>query len=302
MNNQGDIGYKTGVGLQGFVCPIDLQHYTIGKCIENCPHEKKRCFPLPLLFALYNASRVEIGAYGVTELLNPPRITHYKRTHKYFSKPDDLVYMTFGIAWHKLLESESGLSESFKECIDYKLEESFRTDVETSEGKYIIKGRVDYITDNEIWDFKTSKSGFISRVQRGNWSGSDYPMQLNAYRVFGFPDRKTLKIMSLVKDHHFGMLTRKPPIRPIEIFSVPIIEDSEVVDFFQTSIEESIRADKDPLSIRDCSKEETWRGMRCNHFCVLKDSCSQFNKEVKTASVIEPDVDEQLARVGWGKE
>ena len=257
------------IGLQGFLCPLSDEPVKFEVCFKEC--QGKCGYSLPLLVSLSEEYAVYENVYHVTETLNPPRIIQWKRSHPYFSKIEDLVWMMFGRGFHSALERAADI-------LDGQLQEvSFESKV----GEYIITGTVDLWVPGTktLLDYKTVGSFFIKKLRKDGWRSTTYDNQLNIYRALGFPDAEHLKLECLVKDWSRWMKWNKDgtiktgAISIIERIDVPIYDKDEVISGVKKSIEESLET-----PTRDCTLQERWGGNRCAHYCEVSRAaeCPQY--------------------------
>ena len=111
----------------GFICPQDGKEVHFDFCFRSCP---ARCHPLPLLVALSEERGHEPGVYhGGSEIWNPPKAVYLSRHENYYVKPDSMAYVTFGTAYHLLMESGAKRLAGMGITDNALLEQSFRTGV-----------------------------------------------------------------------------------------------------------------------------------------------------------------------------
>ena len=271
-------------GLKGFLCPLSDEPVKFEVCFREC--QGKCGYSLPLLVSLSEEYAVYENVYHVTETLNPPRIIQWKRSHPYFSAPEDLVWMMFGRGFHSAIETSWNKKRDKIITVDDRLgaehwvEEGFTADV----GGYEITGRVDLWEPGTktLLDYKTTGSYFIKKLRSDGWKSTTYDNQLNIYRALGFPDAEHLKLECLVKDWSRWMKFNKDgtikngAISIIERIDVPIYDAEEVKEGVKKSIEESLE-----VPTRDCTTVERWGGNRCAHYCEVSkaNDCPQYERK-----------------------
>jgi len=96
--------------LAGFKCPLNGENVTFEHCFSKCSNLCKH--PLPVLMALKNDRAIKKDTISVTQILQPLQIHFLKAQHDYFVSPDDMMFATFGSAWHLLVANEA---ETLKE-------------------------------------------------------------------------------------------------------------------------------------------------------------------------------------------
>jgi len=87
-------------GLQGFICPKTGEKKRFRFCQQDCGD---RCEPLPILLSLGYEWEKKPNQYHVTEILNPPQIVWLSRHNTWYEYPEDLIWRTYGQAWHKVM-------------------------------------------------------------------------------------------------------------------------------------------------------------------------------------------------------
>ena len=282
---------ESKVGMIGFVCP-DGEKRTFDFCIKEC---RNRCkYPFPLLLALMSDRKVVPNSYSVTEILNPPRIVYYTRNFTYFAAPKSLIWQTFGSAWHNIIDFQKTQIKDLGLEDEYLIEESFEKifTIQTGEIRLNhqeiepvkLRGRSDlYCTSTKtLWDFKTMKQYPVQKAWKRDWSGSTYPMQLNIYRVYQYPEAEKIMISAIIKDHSRG-IEEKYGMEPVERLEVPIIPDLEVKETVKELLKIHVENQEDPSKIRQCTNDELWinkkgERLRCMEYCPVKDLCPQWKE------------------------
>ena len=110
--------------LEGFNCPKSGRNEKFSFCWGTCA---VHCKPLPVLLALAHQDRgSEPNIYHTTEILNPPQQVYLKRNNPYYMKPDSLIDMNFGSAWHSKLEETKKYVKELGLQDDYLMEQNFK--------------------------------------------------------------------------------------------------------------------------------------------------------------------------------
>jgi len=258
----------------GFTCPRDGGNYRFDHCIYKC---EDTCEPLPLLLALMSEKKVVPGRYSVTELLNPPQQTFLGRHHPYYSEPESMIAMTFGSAWHGVLEAGKEKLRELKMVDRFAIEESFYEKIETPFGTGTLSGRPDlYDRQTKIlWDWKSVKGYFLKKIRSQGWSGTTYHHQLNTYRVYHFLEAQHMKLKILVKDFSEKMKAIDG-IRQVETLDVPLINDKLVRQNIEAKMGLQFQYEVNPELVRPCSGVDTWGGKKCTDYCNVYLSCPQY--------------------------
>jgi hypothetical protein len=275
-----DIPAIEGVGLQGFICPKVKpgEKVSFDFCIQECPDP---CEPLPLLLSMMSHRVVRKGVYSVTEILNPPQIVYLSRNNPYWVEPMSMIWMTLGRGWHEVIEGQGRRLQEIGKADDYMVEQSFATEVKTSNGPVILTGTMDLgiRSKRELWDFKTVKSYFIEKMHKFNdWSDTTYGTQINLYKHHIFPEATTLVLDCLVKDWN-RYLSARTGIRPIEKLYPPILPPQVIQNLEEALLDYNLQCQAQPGTVRDCVESELWTGQcRCQDYCQVSGICPQYAK------------------------
>lgn len=264
--------------LAGFVCPKTGKKVPIETCISKCI---KRCHPLPTLLTLFDNSREVIpGLYHVTEILNPPQVVYLVRHKKYYRSPESLVYVTFGRAFHAIVEeSQSKLKELGLEN-EYLFEKQnhFEVDIKTKHGKATLSGTPDLIIPSlkQIWDTKTGKYYYeVQNLLLGKFEDSKHPYQMNIYRAYKFPDATELFLEMNIKD--FSSKIAVLGVKPIEVIQIPLMNIDSVKKMVTQKLDYLLNIEDHPDEVRECTEDERWRNnIRCKEYCDGAEFCVQF--------------------------
>jgi len=237
--------------------------------------------------ALRNTRKTEENVYHVTEILNPPQVVYLERNNKYYATFESLIWMTLGTAWHKIPEGQDAKIAAMELLDTHQIEKGFKVKI----GDNYLTGKADYYdADNAIlWDYKTMKSYPIEKLLKHDWSDTTYKKQLNIYRVYGFPQAKSLKLEAIVKDWSTH-IQKNMKIHPVETIDVPIMNDVDVKTMTEKLIKEHSDNQKDPSLVRPCKvPSETWYNknprspnyevhLRCRDYCPVSKLCPQYQK------------------------
>lgn len=279
------------VGPVGFLCPKkSARRISYRSCVYDCA---QRCLPLPVLLALMERRNPSsTNQFSTTEFLNPPKPTWMKRHYPHWSNPYDLVWMTFGTAWHYVIEKQKHTLEDLEMDGDYVIEndgKSFRREYVTPSGVVILTGRPDlYIKPiRTLYDFKTMKYYYTLKylLERKNWDDGTYHWQVNIYRKNCFPDAEKMYLLSLVKD--WNSKVQENGVLPIEEIEVPFIKDAMLEEFCKSRLDYYHQCELDPSKIRDCLDEERWFTkrppvvpLRCRDYCSVNYRCEQYQSDL----------------------
>lgn len=263
------------MALKGFICPRTKEPIAFDSCFKGCP---KRCHPLPTLLALADGHReVKPGVYHVTEILNPPKVVYLQRHRDFYREPESLIYVTFGRAFHTIMAEQKDRVQALAGA-DYQFEDDnhFEVEIKTKHGNAILSGTPDLIifSQKEIVDYKTGKYFYeVQKLLEGN-SDSKYPMQLNIYRAYGYPEAEKLFLEMNIKD--YNQRVRETGVKPIERIQIPTMPIPKVKTFVEERIAELLYNEEHPDKIRDCNEDELWGGIRCEQYCDGHEFCLQF--------------------------
>lgn len=275
------------VGLVGFVCPKDGGRYTFDFCFKKC-HEQ--CYDLPILLALAKSRKVVPNVYSTTEILNPPKVVYLQQHNAYFSKPDSLIWATFGTSWHLMLEQQKAKIKELGLEADYIFENNgkpFGVTINTPAGAATLRGTPDlfHIPSKTLTDYKTMKYYYKVQylLEKQNWNEGTEIWQINIYRVYCFPMTKEMKMVALIKDWNQRLKVKGIPA--IVKFDVPFIRDEVIKETVKAKIQYLLECEKDPTIIRDCTHEEKWitkkpphLPLRCLDYCPVNEFCEWFQK------------------------
>ena len=282
--------------LKGFVCPKSGRNEKFSFCWGRCVNH---CKPLPVLLSLARQDRgSEQNVYHVTEILNPPQVVYLKRNNPYYLSPDSLIDMSVGSSWHKKLEEtkkyvqELGLQDDY--LMEQNFKESFSIPIMYKEyekvHQVILSGTFDLgvKSTKTLWDYKIMKYYYTFKyLSEGKWDDSTIPMQMNTYRVYGFPEAECMKIFVYLKDYKLNMAD-KHDLSQTETLQVPMIPDEKVKKKVVDLLTEHVTAQKTGKP-RLCTEEERWYNerqkvyLRCKHYCAVKEICEQYNERTKTS-------------------
>jgi hypothetical protein len=183
-----------------------------------------------------------------------------------------MLFMLNGTAIHKAIEmGGADLPEG------HELESYHKTELTIGGECVTLAGMYDYYDGPRkiLWDFKTTKSfqaGKLVAAQNAAWDSEDYFKQLNIYRAFFAPEAEQLKLWCLVQGW-----TKRDRVNLVEQIEVPVAPIPVVKDWVTERLEEIVKNEKDPGTIKDCTDEERWmRGtnpMRCIEYCGVNDFC-----------------------------
>lgn len=256
--------------LVGWQCKTDGAEHRF----EDCLFCVRPCLPLPLLLKLSRGERkTEPGVYHVTEILNPPKVNYFKRHYDYYEDPLDSAYTTFGTSFHSIMEEGAVLVKEMGLGDHLRVEEPFSVELDTPAGKATLRGRPDIFDARlrTLYDYKTAKAYPAVKMKKGEWQDSNYMPQLNIYRHFAYPEAEHLVLVLMIKDHGRQVQIRDG-LRPIEVIEVPILAPAAVQEYVIYRVAENLRAEKDPMSVRECLGDELWTQrdgmpMRCMDYC-----------------------------------
>jgi len=287
------------MALKGLICPNGLE-VTFDLCF-NSPPCKERCHPLPVLMSLEDGRVFFPNSWSTTEMLQPPQIAILKRTHDYYMLPDDLMFATFGTAWHKLIEDTKGrlghnMTRVFLDSPThfsghiFLFEEENYFEEEVLDGVYLTGTPDLYDVDrNILYDFKTTKYYYtLKYIMEKGWDKADttYHWQINIYRRFKYPTAK-MKMYCLVKDYARNMAEKG--IHPTMNLTVPLIADDDVDNLVKKRLGHLTDCMDNDNNPRPCLTSEMWiskKGvpLRCTEYCAVNKFCPQYEEYMENGS------------------
>lgn len=263
--------------LTGWLCRYDpAGRVTILDCLKNC---RNRCHPLPVIASWVNDRKPEPGVFHVTELFNPPQVTHLYRTVDYYVEPESNAYTAFGQAYHRQMElgdeklAEYGISDTALKEGDM----AFRVEIQTPAGVAILAGRPDrYEPDTKtLWDYKTEKVYSVKKLKAGDVGKHQW--QLNTYRVYcpAVAGAERLRLSCALTDHGYQDKVRYG-LMPVENIEVPLLEPELVREVVRAKLSMLLQIEQNPTLIPECAPEELWGGKRCEEYCAVSAVCPQY--------------------------
>ena len=263
------------VGMIGFLCGRDGSSTEFKYCFEKCP---KKCYPLPLLYALAENRVLEPNVFSVTEILGPQQPARLKRTKAYFCKPTTRFWATFGTAWHSVVEKYIGKCPPH-----HKAEERFNVVINVNGVDVQLRGTYDYYDGETLTDWKTMKCYPIKKLRAGDWGSTTYDDQLRIYRHYGCPEAKAMQIVAAIKDWSLAAQARDK-IEPVEQIDIPMKSAEEIEALVHKRLELHLSPVDVPCAVEDLwiqlsSKSQYYnKPLRCMEYCEASSQCSQHKK------------------------
>ncbi len=267
---------KQEVGLLGFICPMSGKPIKFEDCLDKC---HSRCMSYPLLIALSATRPIVPNQYSTTEILNLDQQIWLKRNRGYYIHPEELIWRTFGTAFHKVLEAV-GDNENFEVG-----KKPFRIEIIFG---YYLTGLFDLFEKTRaiLWDYKTIKTYAVKKLKAGDFSDSTYQMQLNIYNIYAKVEARQLMIEAIVKDWTQTIQDREG-IHPVEDISIPILSNGKVEEFVQERFKTIIENQNNPSTIKPCQDKDLWfpknpkspdygKPLRCMRYCDVSSVCEQY--------------------------
>ena len=249
--------------FKGIVCPLSKKKIDL-PALHPCQNCKNPCVPRPVIKALISEKVFKDDVFSVTELTMPIRIIYLRRKYDYYVSPYSLVNTGIGLAVHKAVEDKGGGDKRYL----FEKDNAFEVGVEGVK----ISGTPDlYDTlTNTLYDHKVVGLYKAEKIKRGEESG--YNLQLNAYRIFKFPQAKAMKFVVIIKDFSPSSLT--PSISfPIILVNVPKLDDELVKKTLVNKAKAVKQLLKEGGNCPICSKEERWNGRLCDFYCDVREFC-----------------------------
>jgi len=273
------------MGLKGFRCPRTNSNISFGECFSSCTD---RCLPLPVLVAMADGQREVVpNHYSVTEILKPPQVVWLGRNTDYYTKPESLIWATFGTAWHTVMEKRLALIEDDFGGTCFSSEEDNEFSAYFPESGGTLHGKPDLYDNNLniLYDYKTAKVYTVKKMKAGQWDDSDYMHQLNMYRAFRFPECEKMELVCAVKDHS-PTAQERDGVHAVEMIEVPMMDTGKVMAMAESLVAEHISNQLDPRSLRSCRAGELWvnkKGipLRCRDYCSPSENCPQYEKTLR---------------------
>ena len=237
--------------------------------------------PLPVLLAFAREPRDRPGDVRATELAGEIQQAILKRRHDYYTDPVEGMWAMVGTGVHHALEAALGSMGKASES---------ESEVRAEVGGLIVGGRIDWVTDDELVDWKTMALYGAKLVYRNGVTKEkpDFIRQLTIYRALlalaGRPDPKRYTIAVLARDHRSYEAKKErdypPPFFAAEAEVPPV---DEAVRILKAAVEEWKDAVLRPASeLPEC--KDLWKprpdGLptRCASYCQVNEFCSQFKR------------------------
>jgi hypothetical protein len=193
------------------------------------------------------------------------------------------MFMQFGTAFHEIVSGQQDL------CPGHTFEHQlhFTAPIDVGGREITLRGTPDQWDDNTktLTDYKTSGYYAVKLLMEGKWEPGDYRTQVNLYRRFRFPDCKKMQLVMLVKD--YSRRLKHDGVPPLITINVPFIQDSDLDTEVKVRLFDILDGESSWLDSRDCTDQERWKHwksgefVRCEDYCIVKDSCPQYQGEIQ---------------------
>ncbi len=268
----------------GFLCPLDDSFNFFDHCFKTC---HTSCpYPFPILHSLTTGIRgPKKGVFSVTESLKPYQQTYLMRTRDYFVRPDDLLFATWGTAWHYIIEKNRPQTDALRPR-EWMHEQYFETLITTPSGIVTLRGTFDIAHQPSLtlWDIKTTMYEWTLHyiLEKGWEEQTDWHKQVNMYRVYGYPEAKTMKIWVALRDWKKRIGNKYDVPRQVTL-TPPWIDDQEVRDFTVERLDTLNKIEKGIIQPPPCTEKELWIAkdgtpLRCEDYCPVNYLCPQFKE------------------------
>lgn len=203
--------------------------------------------------------------YSATELLKPPQIVRLFSEHEDELTEDasDAVWKLLGSGVHTFLErAYSGPEEHSETRLFGEVD-----------GKKI-SGAPDLREPGKILDYKVTSAYTIMRAEYDDWEA-----QLNIYDWLawrnGHDDIEDLEIVTILRDWRKSQRWKDNyPQAAVVVIPMNRWTHAKQEQFIRGKIQE--HTTEVP---RQCTKEETWNGIRCKDWCPVSHICPQYNSK-----------------------
>ena len=260
--------------FKGILCP-SLKKNIDSPELSMCQNCKKPCMPYPVLKALISEKEFLPDTFHVTELTNYPiRMAYLRRKYNYYVSIESLINLAIGTAFHELIASKKNQCPSY-----FSFEESNHFEIQIRNKK--VSGTPDlYNSKNKIlYDYKVVRVSEAERLLT-NIKDSLYIYQLNAYRVYKFPDAKQLILNLIIKDFTLSTPFITKVNFPIIPVSVPLLNPKIIKNFIESKVDQlSFLLDNPKAECPLCTIEERWNGKRCSFYCDVHMFCKKEGKK-----------------------
>jgi hypothetical protein len=157
--------------------------------------------------------------------------------------------------------------------------------------KTTIGGTADLIIPPELWDYKTVTMGKLRMMAKGTIDAiEDYEKQLNSYRwmlhILDGTEIERLVVRAIVRDWRFYEFRRanykKNQYPRGAIIEVPMWTLEQTGKWLKQRVKAHTAAAKLPDDrLTEAGECDTWRGLRCEHYCALSDICEFYRNRNK---------------------
>lgn len=199
--------------------------------------------------------------FSATELLKPPQIVRLYKEHEHELTEDvsDAIWRLLGSGVHSVLESAYTQSYGVTEARLFG----------SVAGK-VISGSPDIREPGKITDYKVTSTYKIIANDLDDWEA-----QLNIYDWLCWKndidgDRK-LEIVAILRDWKKSQRWKDNyPQVPVKIIPIHKWSHAKQEQFIKSKIEDHMAE-----TPRECTREETWNGIRCRDWCPVSAFCKQ---------------------------
>ena len=225
--------------------------------------------------AIVSSSYEKRGDFSVTELIKPPQIRVLEKRYADEIRVDvsEGLWILLGQAVHYVLEKAEHEEHIKEERLSIKVDD------------VVVTGKIDIYSgiEQKIIDYKvTSVWSFVCG------SKPEWEIQLNLYRLLyedaGFPVRG-LEIHAILRDWQKSKVGENGyPVIPFQRIEIPLWDKNKAWEFLNERVRLHLKAE----SLKDedlppCTPDEQWmrsyRRIRCEGYCNVRDFCYQYKKE-----------------------
>ena len=212
--------------------------------------------------------------FSCTELIAPPRVIALKKKHFDEIEIDvsSLVWSVLGTAVHLIVQKGARPGRDISEVRYYH-----------KFGEKVVSAQIDLytISEHRLSDYKCTKArAFCSGMKpKKEWVAQMNIQALIMKRAYGI-EAKRLEIIGLLRDHDHKEADRDSgyPSTELASLNIPIYAEAQVERYIFERIEAHEKAREE---LPECTREDTWYGIRCQKFCEARNFCEQYQRSKK---------------------
>tara|TARA_R100000278_G_scaffold106463_1_gene83024 strand:+ start:562 stop:1443 length:882 start_codon:yes stop_codon:yes gene_type:complete len=241
---------------------------------------------------------------STTELLNGTCHSFLERTEDFYIYPQDNAFALAGTLHHLKLEDSSkthdrlmsevtletmGITGTIdlydketKTLVDYKFSGSYKI----AQCLGMTFRKINHPTEVYKRNGRWGKAGSPKRVKQFYVDESlidfgDWGWQVNFYRYLlesnGYPVEKMF-VQATVRDGGLQIARERGLDRNIYMIEIPFIHNDHLIEKFSSQKDALLKALESDELPEICTKEERWRGNKCESYCSVREICPYNNK------------------------